>query len=354
MAAGRSGPQPSGRATWREVRRRLERGWPPGLTVLTGEDLFHLDRAQRLLLEALAGGDPAGFGLIVWSEGKVDVERVVEGARSAGMFSRHRVVFVRDVSVLEGEPDALRSYASAPPAGSFLVVRAPKLDARRSLHKALLESGTTLSFGPLRPVELLEAAAELEREKEVPLDGEARAFLVDACAGDLHRVESELDKLRAFAGADAPGRLGIETVRQVASGGAALSGWELSNAIEARDRDAALEAARRLLGGAGEAEEPLRILGGLAYRARMLLRVRALVAAGARPVEAAAAVRGFPDERLAAAAMRYDLGELLAVPARLLEADRALKGSSLPPLAVFERLVEELTAPVGRAARAAS
>ncbi len=354
MAAFRKGPHPSGRDTLREVRRRLERGWPPGLTVLTGEDLFHLDRAQRLLLEALAGADPSGLGLTVWSEGKVEVERVVEGARSAGMFSRHRVVFVRDVAVLEGEPDPLRSYASAPPAGSFLLVRAPRLDARRSLHKALVESGTTLSFGPLRPVELLEAAAELEREKEVPLDREARVFLVDACAGDLQRVESELEKLRAFAGGACAGRLGIEMVRQVASGGAALSGWELSNAIEARDRGAALEAARRLLGGAQEAEEPLRVLGGLAYRARMLLRVRALVAAGSRPVEASAAVRGFPDERLAAAAMRYDLGELLALPARLLEADRALKVGSLPPLAVFVRLVEQVTAPAGPAARAAS
>lgn len=354
MGAGRKGPQPSGRDTLRAVRRRLERGWPPGLTVLTGEDLFHLDRAQRLLLEALAEGGTSGFGLTVWSEGRVDVERVVEQARAAGMFARHRVVFVRDVSVLEGEPDPLRSYASAPPAGSFLVVRAPRLDARRSLHKALLETGTTLRFEPLRPVELLEATSELERERGVLLDAEARTFLVDLCAGDLYRVDSELEKLQAFAGPAARGRYGIDTVRQLASGSSALSGWELSNAIEARDRGAALEAARRLLGGAGDTEAPLRVLGGLAYRARMLLRVRALVEAGARPVEAAAAVRGFPDERLAAAAARYELGELLAFPARLLEADRALKGGSLPPLAVFERLVEELTAPGRPGARAAS
>lgn len=345
MARGRGAALPSGRRTLERVRDEIERGWPPGLALLTGEELFHLDRAQRLLLDALRGEDPSGVGLTVWGEGRVDVERVVESARTSGMFTSRRVVFVRDAFALEGEPDALRAYAAAPPEGSFLIVRAPRLDTRKPLHKALVEAGRVFSFGPLAPEELLEATAELEKERGLRLEREARVFLVDACAADLCRISSELDKLRDFAGESSS--VGTGLVREVVAGAGALSGWELSEAIEARDREAAFEAVRRLLGGEVSAEEPLRILGGLAYRARMLLRVRALVARGAKPLEAATRVRGFPDERLARAAMRAGLAEHLAVPARLLRADRALKGGSLPPLVVFERLVEELLGPAG-------
>ncbi|HKQ62971.1 MAG TPA: hypothetical protein VJS92_16895, partial [Candidatus Polarisedimenticolaceae bacterium] len=39
------------------LRRELARGWTPGLTVLTGSDVYHLDAAQQALLDALAPAD---------------------------------------------------------------------------------------------------------------------------------------------------------------------------------------------------------------------------------------------------------------------------------------------------------
>jgi DNA polymerase III delta subunit len=95
-----------------------------------------------------------------------------------------------------------------------------------------------------------------------------------------------------------------------------VSGWEVANAVMARDREGALAAARYLV-DAGD--EPIRIVGGLAWRARMMLQSRT--------------------ERDA----QYSLTELLKFPAALLRADRALKSRRISPRAVLEDLVDSLT-----------
>ena len=129
-----------------DLRKRIESGWPAGLTLLTGDDLYHLDRAKRALLDALVPGGPAELGLSVFSEERVDVGVVVSAARSVGMFSERRVVLVRDLAALDGDSEPLVRYAADPPAASYLLVRAPDLDRRRKLHQALVKSGRLLEF----------------------------------------------------------------------------------------------------------------------------------------------------------------------------------------------------------------
>jgi DNA polymerase III delta subunit len=342
--AGRGAQGPWGGVALRAVVKDIARGWPPGLVVLTGEDLFHLDAAQRALLSSLAPGGTADLELTVFGERRVDVGSVVSAARSAGMFSPRRVVLVRDVESLEGKPGPVAEYASAPPAGSFLIVRAPRLDARRALHREMLEAGRVLAFRPAGPEEttaLVREAAELARERGLTLDPEAIEFVVEMAAGDLHRVSSELDKIRDWRGGDSRGAVNLSEAREVAVGGGTLSGWELADAILARDPVLALTAARRL----AEAGEPaLRTLGGLAWRLRGMLEVKAALEAGARPEDAARTVwTGVPAKRLLAGLERWPFDDLLALPGRLLRADLTLKSRGIEPRIVVESLAEDLT-----------
>jgi len=340
---------PTGAELLREVAARLAAGWPAGLTVLTGDDLYHLDKAQRLLLEGLAGADASGFGLTVFGEDKVDVAAVVAAARSAGMFAPRRVVFVSDVAALEGEPESLIEFAGAPPPRSHLLVRAPALDQRRKLHQALGRSGSTLTFAAAEHAAGAADARRLGREKGLEIDASAAAFLAQLVGGDLYRLDHELAKLRAWLGG-AGGRVDAEAVREVAASGGLLSGWELADAVLRRDRPAGLAAARRLV-RAGE--EAVRTLGGVAWRARVLLEAKALEAEGRRRDEIVRAVRAFYfREALVEGLERYTMDELLAFPAALLEADRTLKSRSIHPAAVLERLVDRLTGSVPMAGRA--
>jgi len=333
-----------------DLRRGLAGGWLAGLTVLTGDDLFHLDRAQSELLGALVPGDDPGFALTVFGDEKTDVATVVSASRSAGMFASRRVVLVREIGALEGEPEALTTFASAPPPDSFLLVRAPQLDQRRKLHKALATSGKLLCFQAATETELGRLAADVNAiaaEKGMKLDRETTTLLAQICGGDLYRVANELDKIHAWLGAASAQRVGIDLVREVAAGGGLLTGWEVANAILLRDRPAALRAARRLV---AMGDMPLRIIGGLAYRARVMLQAKAMLAAGRNSREVVQTTRAWAyQEDLKRGLSRYSLAELRAFPALLLEADRTLKSRAIDPGAVLESLVDHMTTGAGAA-----
>ena len=133
-----------------------------------------------------------------------------------------------------------------------------------------------------------------------------------------------------------------ETVQEVAAGSGLLSGWEVADALGQRDRSGALAALRRLLEGG---DEPLRMLGGLAFRARSMLKAKVMILEGASAQQAvrAAGLWGTEPSRAARGLERYSLPELLGFPALLLEADRTLKSRAVDPRAVLESLVERIT-----------
>jgi DNA polymerase-3 subunit delta len=345
LASGASGPW--GGAVLETVLATLQKGWPPGLTVLTGDDLYHLDRAQSKILEALAPGANGAFGLSVYGDDPISTGALVGSARSTGMFASRRVVFLRDVASLDGDPEPLQAYASNPGDDSFLIVRAPKLDRKRKLHKALAEAGACLAFRlPAGDAELRALAAEMAAmatARGVRLADAAAWLLLDVCGPDLNRIASELDKLAIWLGFEAAEGVPVDaaTVRALVAGSGILSGWELADAVTERDAGEAIAAARRLL-DAGD--EPIRILGGLASRARSLLRAKAMTEAGA-PVNSVidGARAWYFREALAKGLKRYTMGELLEMPGRFLEADRCLKSRSLDKGAVLEALVLGLT-----------
>jgi len=348
MASSSTGG-PWGGAALKGVLDGVQKGWPPGLTVLTGDDLYHLDRAQSAILDHLVPDRTDAFGLSVAGDEAITTGALVGSARSTGMFASRRVVFLRDISSLEGDPEPLSAYAASPGRESFLIVRAPKLDRKRKLHKALAEGGVCVVFrAPAGAAEIRALSAEMAamaKSRGVKLESAAAGLLLDVFGPDLNRIASELDKVAVWLGEDAGRGVPVDasTLRELIAGSEILTGWELADAVTAREAKEAMAAARRLL---DSGKEPIVILGGLAARARSLLRAKALTEAGVplKTVIDEARAWYFRDA-LATGLTRYTLAELLDMPARFLEADRCLKSRSLDKGAVLETLVSDLTAP---------
>jgi len=340
---------PWGQAVLKTALAGLAKGWAPGLTVLTGDDLYHLDQAQSAILEHLVPEGTGHFGLSIVGDDPMSTGALVGAARSTGMFASRRVVFLRDIAGLEGDPEPLAAYAASAPRESFLIVRAPKLDRKRKLHKVLAEAGVCLVFRqPATDAAFKELAAEMEAmaaTRGVRLEERAAGLLLQVCGSDLNRIAAELDKLAIWLGPEAGKGAPVDaaTVRGLVAGSGLLSGWELADALTERHEVDAIAAARRLL-DAGD--EPIRIVGGLASRARSLLRAKAMTEAGASPKDVVDAARAwYFREGLARGLKRYTMREILAMPARFLEADRLFKSSSLDKGAVLEALVLGLTSP---------
>jgi DNA polymerase-3 subunit delta len=304
-----------------------------------------MDAVQAELLAALVPPGSTDFSLSVYGEEKVDVASVIAAASSLGMFSPRRVILVREVSSLEGEPEALSAYAGQPPEGSFLVIRAPDLDKRRKLHKALFASAHILEFGEVSRSDVSRFADDVRSkatERNLTLAREVGEFLMETSQGDLYRVIGELDKIRDWFGGEGKVKVGLEDARQVLSGTELLQGWEVADAILDRDEAAGLRAARQLVESGGK---PIQLLGGIAHRTRTMLQARAMIEQGRPRSEIVTATRAFYiKDRLFKGIERYSFGEIMAFPALLGKADKALKSSTVDPGLILEQLVREVIA----------
>lgn len=321
--------------------------WPSGVTLLTGEDAWYRDRAERLLVKHLCPAGEAAMAMTVIADGKHDIGQVVSSARSVGMFSPIRIVWVQDVSLLEGDPEPLMEYGKRPPDGSFLLIKGGKLDMRRKLHKALTQVGQHFEFAESAPFDngKLADIRALAAEQGVVLDRDAVSFLSAACLGDMYRVERELEKLATWRGAGESQGISVDDLREVIRGSDLLSGWELADALADRNLERALAAVRRL---AAAGEEPIRLVGGLAWRARQMLAARARIAAGMPEARALQDTYGQQRETLRRSLKRYELAEMLSFPYALSQADRSLKSRSLNSATVLETLMQTLIQRQGR------
>jgi DNA polymerase-3 subunit delta len=349
MAFSSRAEGPWGGAAAKTVLAAVARGWPPGLTVLTGDDIYHLDQACDAIVGHLVPDRADSFALSVVGDESVSVAALVGLVRSTGMFAARRVVFVRDISGLEGDPDPLEAFAKDPPSGSFLIVRAPKLDRKRKIHKALAETGHCWVFRtPADASEFAGLAAEvgaMAKGRGVVLADRALRLLLDVCGSDLHRIAAEIEKISLWLGPDVSRSAPVEAaaVRALVAGTGLLSGWELADAITSRDRAGAIAAARRLV---DSGDEPIRIVGGLASRVRALITAKAMTEAGAPAKTVVDAARAwYFRDALATGLKKYTLRELLAMPRQLLAVDRSFKSRSLDKGAVLEALVVTLTSP---------
>ncbi|MBL8849639.1 MAG: DNA polymerase III subunit delta, partial [Planctomycetaceae bacterium] len=171
-------------------------------------------------------------------------------------------------------------------------------------------------------------------------------LLVELAGAGLSLLEQELAKLAAYVGDRE--RIGVEDVRAVVGGWRAETTWQMTDAVRDGQPATALVALGKLL-HSGEA--PQRILGGLNYNFRKYARATELARDGT-PLRAALQQAGvFPQQIDATERYLRRIGRPRAerIRARLLEADRGLKGGSrVDDLLQLELLLLELSGSLPR------
>jgi len=186
-------------------------------------------------------------------------------------------------------------------------------------------------------------ANNLAREQGVAFEPGAAEALAECVAGDLQRLKTELEKLSTYAGERQTIRR--EDVALMVISEKAATVWELADLLAGRRPRLALEFLARLL---REGEEPLQILGALAWMYRKLVeaseitnRWQAARSLQMRPEQAELAVRN---------ARQISKPRLLSGLRALQRADERLKSGEKDARAVMEFLITELAAPASRTA----
>lgn len=308
------------------------------LLLVAGDDDLLLAREVERRLEALLADDPT---LDVSRHDAAELDHLPE-LRTGSLFGGRPCVVVRGVerlgaSVGAGLKEELEAYAAAPSPEAVLVLVARGTATIQRLARLVADHGERVDVK--RPADWDEQAWDRlvgDEFRRLGRKGDATAIAaVRLHAGlDPTAIASQVATVCATA-PDAAVVTSTE-VEAVLAGFGQRSGFEVADAVVARDPAAAIVA---LAGALGSGEAPLRVVGALTFRVRQLLLARA--GADARTV-------GVPPTRLRtvkAQADRFGPGELAWCHDRLAQLDLALKGSDLPDELVLELAVIELATP---------
>jgi DNA polymerase III subunit delta len=310
---------------------RLAGGKPVAAIVLDGTDAYLRDMCRKRILDAYVPEELRDWALTRLSAREAGWDEILQRAQTLPMLAPRQVIIVDGAESVEklGDKardeilDALGKYFASPAPFTVLLLEAC-LDRRQKFFKLLNEKAliVQLTIGRESAAAL---AAQMAADLGVEIDRDAAAFLVEILNGEPARIHVELEKLATFV-------LGTNRIRRADVESAVVGArkntvWQLGDMLADRKREAALAFLDNLL---REGEEPVGIVGAVAWRYRQLIEAPGL------PAHAS----GYQAARPAPRIPRKDL---LAGLVALAEADSQLKSSSPNPRAVMEFLIARLT-----------
>ncbi|HHY93187.1 MAG TPA: DNA polymerase III subunit delta, partial [Firmicutes bacterium] len=225
--------------------------------------------------------------------------------------------------------------------GCLVMVAEGAVDTRRRLVKAAARAGVVQEFPRLRGRELEDWIKE--RGGALNLRWESGAVqLLAARAGDgLQKLEQELEKLAAYAGAG--GRVGRAEIELLVPEARTARVFDLIDAALAGEEEKALQLLAQLL---EQGETALGLTALLARQVRLLILVKDKMEQGVRPAALAATLKLHPfvAQKVAAQSRRFTWEGLYALIQSLAAADQKLKSSGLSPQLVLEQVLLSMAA----------
>jgi DNA polymerase-3 subunit delta len=249
-------------------------------------------------------------------------------------------VEVHDADVLgEAGFERLETYLAAPVAETVLLLVFGQLDARGKLPKALKKSGAhMMRFEHPRERDVPALVKLRARRHQLKMRPEALEALAVTVGTDLVLLDRALEKLTLVAeGRDVT----FEDVGEHVADTHLEDAFGLVGALASADRAAALKSLAAL---EHNREEPLKLLGLVAWQLRRSLRARLILDEGGSPSDVGTAFHLYAGraQELVAAAQRFDVATHEKRLLRVVATDRSLKRSRVGMWRLMERLALEL------------
>ncbi len=317
------------KTTAAKITASLEKGQISPVYLLTGDDLF---RKQEIIQKITAAVQPDDFNIYSSSADKADIGEVLALASTAPVFSPRRIVVLTGIEKLRKEPkEALLRYLENPLNTTVLVLThndAKKFKTEKALAAAAAEHGESANFDELKHEELLRWVSARFQAQGINAQFDAAETLCEVVGADLHALSQEIEKLALYAADRTDKNISKEDVLACIGFAKEENPFALSNAIQYMDKKRALSLADKLL---DNGEDPVGVLGKIAYPVLKMARIKRMADAGMAPAEITRAaglmfwetslinnVRRFPPETV-----------FLKTLDRIIETDKSFKTSAV-------------------------
>jgi DNA polymerase-3 subunit delta len=312
------------------------------LYLLYGEEDFLIQEALDLLIETVVDPGSRDFNFTTLYCRETPASELAAQAQTLPFMAEKRLVIAKEVDAYKAaDLEVLTAYLRDPSPSTCLVLvsNQPKYD-KKAVVSAVEAKGGAIRFYSLLDREITSWITAWCRKRGLALQGDAAQFLWQTLGNDLQTLNSELQKVEVAA-AGKKKELTLADVRAVVGDFREYTPFDLATAVGQKSRERSLAILTRLL---QEGEQPIALLGAIAWNLRRLLQAKDLEQAGAAPDEIMKKLRiifhqaGQFREQM----KRYGRDELRNAFALLLEADRALKSGGLGQKLVLERMILRL------------
>lgn len=273
--------------SYQRVRQQIHKKQLASVYLLYGTESYFIQELQKEIIK-LALPDHDTEAISDYDLKDTPIQDVIADAETYPLFSDRKIIIARNPVFLkaklpklsfEHDVDALEQYINNPVPFTVMVFIAPyeKIDERKKISKVMKNKATvTVALcQPLRERDTARWINEYVNDLGISLHPEVAEMLEAEFAGNLDILKNELHKYSLYVGER--GHVTSEIAEQLTTNSINHSGLRLADAVMEKDLHQAITVSKELL---KMNEEPIALIGLLAFQFRSVLRVKLLKQAG--------------------------------------------------------------------------
>lgn len=309
---------------------------------LYGPETFYQTEVIQALVQKLITDDNRDFNLETFDARESPVNHWIGSAKTLSFLGGTKLVVVRNLHEAipkDQDAEALTDYAKSPIPEACLVITADKVDRKRKLFKTLTGLKTAVACEAPKENELINWLRKRAEGKSYSLSSAAASFLVNRVGARPGVLAKELDKTLLYAGKNKS--VSERDVAEVVGESKLENVFALTDALKTKNPEQAL---RLLNNQIDHGEEPIKILGTIAWQFRMIWEVKHYQSKNLPPNQIAKAMGANPFvvNKASQHTRRFSTRQLRQGYLELAKADRSLKSTSQDPVAVMQTLILNL------------
>jgi len=306
---------------------------------LYGSESFYRMEIIQALSHQLITPDNRDFNLENFDARETSVGDWLGAAKTLSFLGGIKLIVVRnlhDTTLEDSEQKLLFEYIINPELDSCLVITVDKADKKRKLYKNLTAHPGALSCEAPQEASLINWVKDRARSFGYNLSSVASRKMVDRVGAKPGLLAKELEKVMIYAGKESKiaESMVVEVVGEIKTENAFL----LTEALKEKKTERALLLLQNQL---GQGEDPIKILGLIAWQFRTLWEVKHYQAQkyGAQKIAKQMGAKPFLVEKAMQHTKNFNRAKLRQVMKFLFEADRELKTSNRDPQGILGTLL---------------
>jgi len=306
---------------------------------LYGSESFYRMEIIQALSHKLITPDNRDFNLENFDARETSVGDWLGAAKILSFLGGIKLIVVRnlhDTTLEDPEQKLLLEYITNPELDSCLVITVDKADKKRKLYKTLIAQPGALSCEAPQEASLINWVKGRATSFGYNLNTEAARKMVDSVGAKPGILAKEFEKVMTYAGKES--RISETMVAEVVGEIKTENAFLLTEALKEKKAEKALLLLKNQL---DQGEDPIKILGLIAWQLRTLWEVKYYQAQkyGVQKIAKQMGAKPFLVEKAMQYTKNFNRSNLRKGMKFLFEADRELKTSGRDPQGILETLL---------------